>query len=325
MVPDRLKNKKGAESDLSHRPSPLCTSFFCSEVVQRERGRKKKGNPRFLSVKRKKEKTKQRKRTIFGFFSPRGLGALDKSHDRPFSSLPLPLLSLSLHHGQEGSAARSRRKQKEDSIAHVARGCFDCESLFWNIGRRQIFITADLFSHPFLFCPPPPLHHQHQTQAAFLYARFLRPSAPKALGRHLLGFSTAGAVSSLSLLALRRHAEPVFDPSSGALLDGGGDLRETGGMTSTMHDAIYVSALALLLGSRYDAALLLLFLPVLYALFKFWSSVLAPWVFTPTAREAREEAGGGSSSSGKRGRGVMPRSGGGGGGGGARRGEGRRA
>jgi len=92
-----------------------------------------------------------------------------------------------------------------------------------------------------------------------------------------------------------------------------------------MHDAIYVSALALLLGSRYDAALLLLFLPVLYALFKFWSSVLAPWVFTPTAREAREEAGGGSSSSGKRGRGVMPRSGGGGGGGGARRGEGRRA
>lgn len=172
---------------------------------------------------------------------------------------------------------------------------------------------------------PPPLHYQHQTQAAFLYARFLRPSAPKALGRHLLGFSTAGAVSSLSLLALRRHAEPVFDPSSGALLDGGGDLRETGGMTSTMHDAIYVSALALLLGSRYDAALLLLFLPVLYALFKFWSSVLAPWVFTPTAREAREEAGGGSSSSGKRGRGVMPRSGGGGGGGGARRGEGRRA
>ena len=170
-----------------------------------------------------------------------------------------------------------------------------------------------------------PLHHQHQTQAAFLYARFLRPSAPKALGRHLLGFSTAGAVSSLSLLALRRHAEPVFDPSSGALLDGGGDLRETGGMTSTMHDAIYVSALALLLGSRYDAALLLLFLPVLYALFKFWSSVLAPGVFTPTAREAREEAGGGSSSSGKRGRGVMPRSGGGGGGGGARRGEGRRA
>ena len=91
-----------------------------------------------------------------------------------------------------------------------------------------------------------------------------------------------------------------------------------------MHDAIYVSSAALLVGSRYDAALLLLFLPVLYGLFKFWSSVLSPWIFTPTAREAKEAAAAASAasaggSSSKRGRGVMPRSGGGGGGGGARR------
>ena len=121
-------------------------------------------------------------------------------------------------------------------------------------------------------------------------------------------------MSSLSLVALKRHSEPVFDPSSGALLDGGNGLSETGGMTSTMHDAIYASTAALLLGARYDAALLLLFLPLVYALVKFWSLVLSPWVFTPTAREAREEGAGGD---GKRGRGVMPR--GDGGGAGARR------
>ena len=86
-------------------------------------------------------------------------------------------------------------------------------------------------------------------------------------------------------------------------------------MTSTMHDAIYVSAAALLVGARYDAALLLLFLPVFYGIFKFWSGVLSPYIFTPTAREAKEAAAASSSTS-KRGRGVMPRSGGGGGGGG---------
>lgn len=83
-----------------------------------------------------------------------------------------------------------------------------------------------------------------------------------------------------------------------------------------MHDAIYISSAALLLGARWDAALLLLFLPVVYGMVKFWTGVLSPWVFTPTAREAKEAAvaAGGSSGSGgsKKGRGVMPRSGGGG-------------
>ena len=96
-------------------------------------------------------------------------------------------------------------------------------------------------------------------------------------------------------------------------------------MTSTMHDAVYVCSAALLVGARYDAALLLLFLPLLYGVFKFWTSVLSPWIFTPTAMEAGEVGrggggeGGSSSSSSKRGRGVMPRSGGSGGGGGGRR------
>lgn len=114
---------------------------------------------------------------------------------------------------------------------------------------------------------------------------------------------------------MKKHAEPVFDPASGALLDGGGDLSETGGMTSTMHDAVYVSSAALLLGARWDAALLLLFLPVVYGMAKFWTGVLSPWVFTPTAREAKEAAvaSGGSGGGSKKGRGVMPRSGGGGG------------
>lgn len=175
--------------------------------------------------------------------------------------------------------------------------------------RRRLSLSLTPPFRSFIPLPPPT-----SQQAAFFYARFLSPSAPKALGRHFLGFAAAAAVSSLALLALKKHAEPVFDPASGALLDGGGDLSETGGMTSTMHDAIYVCSAALLLGARWDAALLLLFLPVVYGMVKFWSGVLSPWLFTPTAREAKEaaaSAGGGSGSS-KKGRGVMPRSGGGG-------------
>lgn len=91
-------------------------------------------------------------------------------------------------------------------------------------------------------------------------------------------------------------------------------------MTSTVHDAIYISSAALLVGSRYDAALLLLFLPVFYGLFKLWTSVLSPWIFTPSAREARERAKEEGEVSKQRGRGAVPRSGGGGGARRARRG-----
>ena len=73
----------------------------------------------------------------------------------------------------------------------------------------------------------------------------------------------------------------------------------------------FLQGATLLVGARYDAALLLLFLPVFYGIFKFWSGVLSPYIFTPTAREAKEAAAASSSTS-KRGRGVMPRSGGGG-------------
>jgi len=182
-----------------------------------------------------------------------------------------------------------------------------------------------LFSH---LSPPSPLSNplikNPTPQLAFFYARFVHPSSPKARGRHFLGFAAASAVSSLCLLALKRHAEPLFDNATGSLLHGGGDLSEPGGMTSTMHDAVYICSAALLVGSRYDAALFLLFLPFFYGLFKLWTSVLSPWIFfTPTAREAGEGVRGGGgeggSSSSKRGRGVMPRSGGSEGGGGGRR------
>ena len=85
------------------------------------------------------------------------------------------------------------------------------------------------------------------------------------------------------------------------MLDAGGDLTEVGGATSTFHDAIYVSSAALLLGARYDAALLLLFLFPLYGGFVFWKSVLAPFIFTPTAAEVAAAE--------SRGRGAVPRGG----------------
>lgn len=141
-------------------------------------------------------------------------------------------------------------------------------------------------------------------QLAFAFARFINPSAPKALGRHFIGFALAGAVATLALLALKKHAEATTDPRTGALLDAGGDLSEVGGTTSSFHDAVYVSSAALLLGAKYDAALLLLLLFPVYGGVAFWNGVLRPFIFTPTAAEARAASAAAAES---RGRGVVPR------------------
>lgn len=168
-------------------------------------------------------------------------------------------------------------------------------------------LTTDPAPPPPLLLVPAPTLYTFQ-QVAFAFARFINPSAPKALGRHFIGFALAGAVASLALLALKRHAEPLLDPRTGSLLDAGGDLAEVGGTTSTFHDAIYVSSAALLLGAKYDAALLLLLLFPVYGGFLFWKSVLSPFIFTPTAAEARSAASAAASSEG-RSRGAVPRGG----------------
>lgn len=230
----------------------------------------------------------------------------------------VPFSHFFLRKDGQATPTRTRRQQEAPADPDRHRRGVNCTSSFFCFDSMFGFalIESNAFTlststssfspscfrsrHSHLFSPR--LVPQSR-QFAFAFARFINPSAPKALGRHFIGFALAAAVASLALLALKRHAEPVIDARTGALLDAGGDLTEVGGTTSTFHDAIYVSSAALLLGARYDAALLLLFLFPLYGGFVFWKSVLAPFIFTPTAAEAA------ASRESSRGRGAVPRGG----------------
>ena len=98
-----------------------------------------------------------------------------------------------------------------------------------------------------------------------------------------MGALTAGA-AWFCYRSLAYIAAPSFD-AGGALTDGGADL-SMGGMSSYYHDVIYIAVFLLLSTALVSDWFWLLGLVVPgYALYMLWTSVLAPWIFNPTADE----------------------------------------
>lgn len=96
-------------------------------------------------------------------------------------------------------------------------------------------------------------------------------------------------VQFASLGAMYYMAKPVLSGPSKTVVDGGIDLNLKGGFADHIVDLIITTAICSVLSIFSNGFWILwLWLPV-YFIYKFWMSVIAPWIFAPAPEEPPPE------------------------------------
>jgi hypothetical protein len=230
------------------------------------------------------------------------------------------------HNGQEGRGPPPGRQQRQAGQAgRPARsgpGAFDVGEFEPSVClfAENAAPRAARFSQP-LPSPSQPQHTRRSRSQPSASSRVGPPPAPSTMSPSCLAapwarpawarssctrvsdcwFSFVSSITTHTRHApLTKHARTRKTPHATTaptyvgphLEDGGADLSLPGGFVSTLHDGVYISSAALLLGAFWSGGLALLGAFPAYGLTKLWTGVVAPFFFSarPEEVEAEEKA-----------------------------------